>query len=1619
MKRRSVVNAPGRASLAYRVATRESLMALMNEAASAPDIVRTDLANPIRLLPMIPEEGFIPALFDAWATTGDVLTFYQERIANEGYLRTATEALSQRELIRTLGHAPMPALSAQGVFAFTMATAKGAPDEAIVPASTPIAAAPPPDGSPAPVFETFEDVRARGEWNAVPLVFPPATPAASSGATYAIRVTGDDLTVLKPGAPMILRRREGGTISDTVVTLLDVAPDAVTKTALVRWAEPVSLAEGSLELVAFRTSVGLFGANAPDWSTVLPAIKARYATRPGGAFVSEDGTAWTPLGGAPNADVIALRYGDGTLYGLTAGAVLRAGGSAWTAFDPKAKGDLTALATAGGAVYAGSSRGEVFVSYDGAASWTAIGTSPAPPAAPGTPPLPPVPIRALAVRAGDARAPAIFAGTERGLAAATDDGSPWTFANAGLGGIANDAQPAPVAIVALALRGTTLLAATSAGLFTRELGTPASTTAASTAATGKAATAIVASGTAPTWTGPWKALALPGVPDRAPFAAVAFGDAGAFAASGQGLFRGDAALTTWTRIADASVAAAPAALDAAGSSVIVSSPHGAALSHDAGATWQPAAAPATAPAMAAALDAGSKAAAFAVPLGEFPTDWPAMPLGSDGLDLERLVPALASDAQIALVDTAAPAPPAQAARVTSAHTVRNTGQFPQSALVTHIELTPLDEGVTPASFGRRTTRVYYDARTFGVAPDPAPAVQAVGGTAVLIDAATTPFPAQRIVAVTGRPIRARVVGLAGGVRRVEPGPSAAGSHWGLRGLDCRSIAAAPDGTVYVGTTQGVWRRPPGGDFAPWPQPTDGEPPAPLLVMRSIAATNALVAGVAVGLDETIHTGRLYVAAADATTWSAPSGMDAVAVARVLAPADGGTTWWAGTTAGVWRSDDGLAWRACGEPGAPDASRGTVTALAWDADGKTLVCGSTDGIAVRTPDGAWQRRVNGLANRDVLSLAVGGGAWWAGTDGGGVFTSPAGGASWTQVDLALAPGSHSVRAVAYDGALYAAVRGFGVLRDGARVDAGIANDVRGLVVRADGVLAAARSGTVLATSSFVPQQIVLQELGAIESRYAAYLDRGTIPVELRTTFTTQLKLPLPPKAVVRTLPPPGDDANAQGGAASAPVTWIVSADGMEDLLLRLDPVGATIVVSVVRSFVVMKPPDPSADAPQATWTLQADGGEGAFVARPGEVEYAAAADDDDDVGEVVTVTSTALQRDASATEVAFAPALARVYDGSTVQLAGNCARGSHGASGAMYEALGNGDASKANQEFTLTRRALSVLQSADGTLDPQISVMVRPSVPRSAITATAALRVDDAEAAGVPWRYVESLANQGPEDRVFELRFDGDVTTVVFGDGAHGSRLPTGQENVVANYRVGNGPSGNIPAGATLMLRKRSGGVLRVSNPVPATGGIAAEAMSDATAAAQAGLRSLQRVVSLADLEDFALARSGIAKAKVRTVGATAQLTLAGPGATTVDPSVKDALLAAIHGNGGAAMRVTPVDARPRYVRVDARLHVAKHADAATIAAVAAARLRSALAFENRALGDDLAAARVVELLQDAPGVLAVTLNAFHVTGTSPMIAPVIRGTDARSATDGELIVLLDPDPAATAIGAGT
>src|SRR5262245_50377873 len=104
------------------------------------------------------------ALLDAWATVADVLTFYQERIANESYLRTATERRSILELARAIGYELRPGVAASTYLAFTLEDAAGAPGHATLEVGTKVQSLPGPGEKPQ-TFETGEKLETRAEWN--------------------------------------------------------------------------------------------------------------------------------------------------------------------------------------------------------------------------------------------------------------------------------------------------------------------------------------------------------------------------------------------------------------------------------------------------------------------------------------------------------------------------------------------------------------------------------------------------------------------------------------------------------------------------------------------------------------------------------------------------------------------------------------------------------------------------------------------------------------------------------------------------------------------------------------------------------------------------------------------------------------------------------------------------------------------------------------------------------------------------------------------------------------------------------------------------------------------------------------------------------------------------------------------------------------------------------------------------------------------------------------------------------------------------------------------------------------------------------------------------------------
>ncbi len=194
-------NRPGLPALDYRLATHGEFLERMLRRIGGQtfsDGIGAGL-RPLETLKTRRLDDDAVALLDAAAVTADVLTFYQERIANEGYLRTATERLSVRLLARAIGYQLNPGVAATAYLQFTVDTAPGAPGRATVPVGTKVQSVPPQEKLPQ-TFETVEDIEARAEWNAIAVrTTRPQQLGISGGALYLLGADGS----LQSGAPGI------------------------------------------------------------------------------------------------------------------------------------------------------------------------------------------------------------------------------------------------------------------------------------------------------------------------------------------------------------------------------------------------------------------------------------------------------------------------------------------------------------------------------------------------------------------------------------------------------------------------------------------------------------------------------------------------------------------------------------------------------------------------------------------------------------------------------------------------------------------------------------------------------------------------------------------------------------------------------------------------------------------------------------------------------------------------------------------------------------------------------------------------------------------------------------------------------------------------------------------------------------------------------------------------------------------------------------------------------------------------------------------------------------------------------------------------------------------------
>jgi predicted phage baseplate assembly protein len=177
-----IANPPGLSAIRYRIGTFTSFRRTMLDRVASPDLLGAT-PNPFAGWHEGTDGDYHTALLELWAYLGDILTFYQERIANEAFVPTATQRDSLLRLAGAIGYRPLPGAAAVALVAFTVDSGAAV----TVPARFRVGSRAQPD-RPAAVFETENAIIARGEHSAIPLSATAPTnqfaPLASFGALF-------------------------------------------------------------------------------------------------------------------------------------------------------------------------------------------------------------------------------------------------------------------------------------------------------------------------------------------------------------------------------------------------------------------------------------------------------------------------------------------------------------------------------------------------------------------------------------------------------------------------------------------------------------------------------------------------------------------------------------------------------------------------------------------------------------------------------------------------------------------------------------------------------------------------------------------------------------------------------------------------------------------------------------------------------------------------------------------------------------------------------------------------------------------------------------------------------------------------------------------------------------------------------------------------------------------------------------------------------------------------------------------------------------------------------------------------------------------------------------------
>jgi hypothetical protein len=286
-------NRGGLSAIAYRVGDYAQFRASLHASLSSSKFAQ--LAG----LRTRDDDDFTIGLIDAFACAADALTFYQERIANESYLRTAGERVSLQEIGKLIGYRLRPGVAAETWLAFALETpptppanltpepgsfVTGVPFSLTLDRGLKVQSVPGPGETPQ-TFETVETLtEARPVWNAIrPWVSDPLRPGRNDTFTYLAGLQNN----LKPGDALVFLGDEFLANTDSNnwdFRVLDhVEPQTDANRTLVRWARglgsihPFSGPPLNPQAHVLRKRAAVFGHNAPMWGSMPQQFRLDYS----------------------------------------------------------------------------------------------------------------------------------------------------------------------------------------------------------------------------------------------------------------------------------------------------------------------------------------------------------------------------------------------------------------------------------------------------------------------------------------------------------------------------------------------------------------------------------------------------------------------------------------------------------------------------------------------------------------------------------------------------------------------------------------------------------------------------------------------------------------------------------------------------------------------------------------------------------------------------------------------------------------------------------------------------------------------------------------------------------------------------------------------------------------------------------------------------------------------------------------------------------------------------------------------------------------------------------------------------------------------------------------------